>query len=539
VQVTVEVVSPTGRSAPAGPDPVGEQEEEITPDPWPARTAEQAAFDGLGLDGKPVDIGPPETWRIQGEPPVEAGQGEGVPGLPQRQECTWLGADGQFCGAGDLPPGELFCAHHGTSSPEDEEEEDDVLDRAHDRVGQRVRHLRWDVEGTVTGAWEDGELAVRFDGAEFTENQCSPNDLEVITGPGSGSYRLTDAERRASALRAAGWTGPIDPDGHAVHGEPKWAGLSGVLTAIEQEATDLAPCCRCVLDPDQPQWDQVADCRCVVGQGADRAWCTCGPWDLALAIREDDEAEDRGDIDGDGRATCHRCQDWADHAHRPFTSERISVATYGLESLLRQHPSLRAHMDRLAQQDTPPGSTLPGSTGQPALAPQSPAGPVAGGSAGQHDQQDGPGHPAGPDDEHQEDGMPPSTSTGNDTTEMTITSGAGGTSVTGGARMGGQLTAVGDLRAEVTELRAWAEVGIQMLTDLERWAAGLPDQVAGAQWSTQAVTAAAVGLAEARTVEEVRSGITRLLAAVAEAERLGEQLAAGGARKGVAGLRPQ
>jgi hypothetical protein len=105
--------------------------------------------------------------------------------------------------------------------------------------------------------------------------------------------------------------------------------------------------------------------------------------------------------------------------------------------------------------------------------------------------------------------------------------------------MGGELTAIGDLRAEVTELRRYAETGVRMLTDLEEWAAGLPDQVAGADWSTEAVTAAAVGLAEARTVEEVRQGITGLLQAAAAAERLGEQLAAGGARRGVAGLRPQ
>jgi hypothetical protein len=186
----------------------------------------------------------------------------------------------------------------------------------------------------------------------------------------------------------------------------------------------------------------------------------------------------------------------------------------------------------------PEGRPWPGGgqAPRPARTPQSLAGLVVGGSAGQHgqhDQQDGSGLPAGPGDENQEDGM----STG--TTDMTITSGAGGSSVTGVSRMGGQLTAVGDLRAEVAELRTFAETGIQTLQALEAWAAGLPDQVAGADWSTQAVTAAAVTLAEARTVEEVRSGITTLLAAAAEAERLGEQLAAGGARKGVAGLRPQ
>jgi hypothetical protein len=184
----------------------------------------------------------------------------------------------------------------------------------------------------------------------------------------------------------------------------------------------------------------------------------------------------------------------------------------------------------------PEGRPWPGGgqAPRPARTPQSPAGQVAGGP-GQHDQQDGSGLPAGPgNDDVQEDGM-----TTSDTTEMTITSGAGGTSVTGGPRMGQQLTAVGDLRAEVTELRTYAETGIQMLQALESWAAGLPDQVAGAQWSTEAVTAAAVGLAEARTVEEVRSGITGLLQAAAQAEQLGEQLAAGGARKAVAGLRPQ
>ena len=126
-----------------------------------------------------------------------------------------------------------------------------------------------------------------------------------------------------------------------------------------------------------------------------------------------------------------------------------------------------------------------------------------------------------------------------DTTEMTITSGSGGTTVAGGARMGRELSAVGDLRAEVTVMRRYAETGMQMLTDLESWAAGLPEQVAGAQWSTEAVSAAAVGLAQARTVEEVRQGITGLLQAAAQAEQLGEALAAGGARKGVAGLRPQ
>jgi len=124
-------------------------------------------------------------------------------------------------------------------------------------------------------------------------------------------------------------------------------------------------------------------------------------------------------------------------------------------------------------------------------------------------------------------------------TDMTITSGSGGSDVQGGVRMGGQLTAIGDLRAENEEQKKFAEVGLRMLTDLEDWAAGLAEQVAAAEWSTEGVTQAAIGLSEARTVEDVRSGIVTFQQELGKAAQLGEALAAGGARKGVSGLRPQ
>ncbi|MGH8572822.1 MAG: hypothetical protein ACREX8_09625 [Gammaproteobacteria bacterium] len=45
---------------------------------------------------------------------------------------------------------------------------------------------------------------------------------------------------------------------------------------------------------------------------------------LDAALARDDEAEERG-MHADNRETCHQCQDWADHAHHPLTSTRITL----------------------------------------------------------------------------------------------------------------------------------------------------------------------------------------------------------------------
>lgn len=49
--------------------------------------------------------------------------------------------------------------------------------------------------------------------------------------------------------------------------------------------------------------------------------------DLAAALQLDNRLEDLG-VHADDRATCWSCQDWADHAHRPLTGERITLAQY-------------------------------------------------------------------------------------------------------------------------------------------------------------------------------------------------------------------
>lgn len=48
---------------------------------------------------------------------------------------------------------------------------------------------------------------------------------------------------------------------------------------------------------------------------------------LADALRRDDRAEDRG-MHADGRATCHPCQSWADHAHDALSGRRITLDEY-------------------------------------------------------------------------------------------------------------------------------------------------------------------------------------------------------------------
>jgi hypothetical protein len=148
------------------------------------------------------------------------------------------------------------------------------------------------------------------------------------------------AQLRTKALRGAGWAGPIDAGGWAVTDPPSGVDRYGqpliyprelveTLDWIAQDAFGDGPgdCCRCGPD------DDLANCRCVVGGGAPRDRCVCGPWDLAAAIAADDAAEDAGDIDGDARSTCHRCQSWADHAHHPADNSRISIGAYRLRQL--------------------------------------------------------------------------------------------------------------------------------------------------------------------------------------------------------------
>jgi hypothetical protein len=240
---------------------------------------------------------------------------------------------------------------------------------------------------------------------------------------------------------------------------------------------------------------------------------------LNAALIADDAGEDTGEIDGSeiggdgGRITCHSCQDWADHAHHPLTWDRIPISVYRLQQILhpRVHPA--AAVAAYASTGQPAGGT-----GSTSTTPSQLTNP-------QTDQDD------------QEDGM--TTDTHRDADTMTITSGSGGASVQGGTRMGLQLTAIGDLHAEISQMHTYAETGAQMLQELEDWARGLPDQLAGADWSTEAVQQAAIAVAEARTVKDLRDQITTLMDAAADAQQLGDQLAAGGARKGVSGLRPQ
>ena len=48
---------------------------------------------------------------------------------------------------------------------------------------------------------------------------------------------------------------------------------------------------------------------------------------LSAALRRDDDAEDRG-MHADDRQTCHPCRSWADHAHDPWSGQRITRDEY-------------------------------------------------------------------------------------------------------------------------------------------------------------------------------------------------------------------
>jgi hypothetical protein len=308
-----------------------------------------------------------------------------------------------------------------------------------------------------------------------------------------------DRDRRFFDRRQAGYLGPIDQDDYPVASMALGARRLSPQEVAEAIAAGGYP-------PDGQPWGPSSQVSCEDGSGevgdtgpVGRQVCTwldrdgqfCGadlpPGELFCAHHATDDDPGDGGV-GAARGLSEGEQDgaWEQFLRRPFLPPATSETSGG-------HPAVGQH---------------------------------------DHDHDD-------QEDKSMTTSTATSAATGAGTTDMTITSRSGGTNVHGRTRMGGELTAVGDLRAEITELRQWAEVSRQMLQDLETWAAGLPEQVAAADWSTEAVTQAAVGLAEARTVEEVRTGITGLLAAAAEAERLGEQLAVGGARKGVAGLRPQ
>lgn len=279
-------------------------------------------------------------------------------------------------------------------------------------------------------------------------------------------------------------------------------------------------------DPSPPEPRIIRD-----GYGG-RDWIAPGDGDVVASSAEDLERE--GTRRPDGRPETDRDRRFfdlrdagylgpIDQDHHPVASMDIDARRLTPQEVAAAIAAGGYPLAQPAPEAAPTPAAAPQmSDGHPAAGP-GPTGSTPGESINQHDHEH---------DDVQED-------TGMSTTDMTITSGSGGSGVQGGAQMGQQLTAVGDLRAEVTVMRGYVETGAAMLRELESWAAGLPDQVAAAEWSTEAVTQAAVGLAEARTVEEVRSGITSLLSAAAEAERLGQALAVGGATKGVAGLRPQ
>ena len=91
----------------------------------------------------------------------------------------------------------------------------------------------------------------------------------------------------------------------------------------------------------------------------------------------------------------------------------------------------------------------------------------------------------------------------------------------------------------MAHLQGLVEVAETLSRQLTGWAKGLPEQVEAAPWRTGPVTATAVGVAEASSTGAIRDAITGYLGALDTAGRLGESLAAVGARGRVEGLSPQ
>jgi hypothetical protein len=424
----------------------------FTADLWPVVTAEQDAARHLAGDG-PIDVGDPSAWRLN----------------------PLIGADWRANALREA----------GYKGPIDQ----DGHARASMELGSRELTADEIYAAIAAGGYPPG----------------------TDPGPVPGQEAI---DRRKAALRAAGWAGPISGDGHAIHGQPSYGGLAGALAAIEELATSPRSCCMCVPDPTESEWDQVCDCRCVVGEGAPRDQCTCGPWDLDKALAEDDAAEDRGDLDGDDRATCHQCKDWADHAHAPFSGQRVPKTTYYLQQELLRHPRWQEW-----QADPDPSAWTVATA-----ATQSPVGHPADGS--------GPPAPDGSTNKDQENDMPQGST-------MTMKTGSDGTTVEGDTQVGGELTAIGDLAAENEQQTTYVQAIQVMKEDLHGWTKGLAEQVDGADWGTAEVSAAAAALSEAQSVGQIREGITSLIAAGEQAKQLGELLDAGGARGKVSGLRPR
>lgn len=110
---------------------------------------------------------------------------------------------------------------------------------------------------------------------------------------------------------------------------------------------------------------------------------------------------------------------------------------------------------------------------------------------------------------------------------------------TASTTLGGELTNVADLLAEVAHVQALAERARSVQAQVDAWAVGLPEKVTAAPWGTAAVKSAADGVREHTGNADLRDRISVLHTALDQADRLGESLGSIGATGSVEGLQTQ
>ena len=102
--------------------------------------------------------------------------------------------------------------------------------------------------------------------------------------------------------------------------------------------------------------------------------------------------------------------------------------------------------------------------------------------------------------------------------------------------LGGELPSVPALLTEVTHVKALAERAAAVQAQIRGWARGLGDAVTAAPWSTRPVSAAADGIGEHTSTEDLRQRITVLDRALDGADQIGEAVGSVGARGSVQAL---